>query len=310
MTTIRSNASTESPGREEISAAFREIQEEICTRIEAADGGGGFTRETWDHQGGGGGLTRIMRDGAVLEKAGVNYSGVAGTLTDEMAAGIGAEVSPFFATGVSIVMHPKNPHVPIIHMNIRYFETTKGTYWFGGGIDLTPHYVKPANAAFFHEKVKAVCDRFDPAYYPRFKQWADDYFYIPHRGETRGIGGIFYDRLQADAHHSKADILAFCLAVGRVFHEIYTALIAENRDLPFSEKEKEWQLMRRGRYVEFNLVYDRGTRFGLFGNGRTESILMSLPALASWEYDYNPAPGSPEADTLGLLKKGVDWTAK
>lgn len=309
MTTIKSNASTEVPGRDEIAAAFRGIQEEICTRIETADGAGKFTREAWEHKGGGGGLTRIMRNGDVLEKAGVNFSGVEGTLTEEMAAGIGAEVSPFFATGVSIVMHPHSPHVPIIHMNIRYFETTEGTYWFGGGIDLTPHYVNSAQAGFFHEKVKAVCDRFDPAYYPRFKKWADDYFFIPHRGETRGVGGIFYDRLVADETHTKADLLAFCLAVGHLFHEVYRELIDENRHLPFTENEKKWQLIRRGRYVEFNLVYDRGTRFGLFGNGRTESILMSLPALASWEYDHTPAPGSPEADTLAMLRKGRDWTA-
>lgn len=295
------------PNRGDIAKSYRAIQREICERIEKADGKGAFSVEDWEHTGGGGGTTRIMKNGAALEKAGVNFSGVEGMLTSEMAAGIGAPVSPFFATGVSIVMHPHNPHLPIIHMNIRYFETTEGTYWFGGGIDLTPHYVNLDQARFFHESVKAVCDRFDAEYYPKFKDWADDYFYNAHRSETRGVGGIFYDRLSADADHSKADLLEFSLAVGRLFYEVYTELIKKNRDKPFSEAEKQWQLLRRGRYVEFNLVYDRGTRFGLFGNGRVESILMSLPALAAWEYNHKPPEGSPEAQTLQMLKKGVDW---
>ncbi|MCA1752397.1 MAG: oxygen-dependent coproporphyrinogen oxidase [Flavobacteriales bacterium] len=297
------------PGRSDIAEAYRSIQSEICERIESADGKGQFSTENWEHHGGGGGTTRIMQQGAILEKAGVNFSGVEGVLTKEMAEGIGADVSPFFATGVSIVMHPHNPHVPIIHMNIRYFETTEGTYWFGGGIDLTPHYVNPDQARFFHESVKKVCDRFDKAYYPKFKKWADDYFYNSHRSETRGVGGIFYDRLTAGEEHSKSDILEFSLAIGRLFHEVYSELIALNHGKPFTEAERQWQLIRRGRYVEFNLVYDRGTRFGLFGNGRVESILMSLPALAAWEYNHIPEKGSPEAATLAMLRKGVDWVS-
>lgn len=293
--------------RERIAQAYRQIQTHICGAIAAADGGAAFSTEPWNHAGGGGGITRILQKGAVLEKAGVNFSGVEGVLTKEMAASIGVEVSPFFATGVSIVMHPNSPHVPIIHMNIRYFEMEGGGYWFGGGIDLTPHYVVPEQARFFHESVKQVCDRFDLAYYPKFKPWADDYFFNPHRNETRGVGGIFYDHLKEDDHHSKADLLEFSLAVGRLFPEVYTHLIALNRDKPYNEAEKHWQMLRRGRYVEFNLVYDRGTRFGLFGNGRVESILMSLPALAGWEYNHKPAPGSPEATTLEWLRKGVEW---
>lgn len=295
------------PGKAEIAAAYREVQAFICHAIEKADGRGTFSMEEWTHEGGGGGLTRIMQNGGILEKAGVNFSGVEGILTPEMATNIGVDVSPFFATGVSIVMHPHNPHVPIIHMNIRYFEMENGGYWFGGGIDLTPHYVDLAQARMFHQKVKAVCDQFDKAYYPRFKEEADHYFFNRHRKETRGVGGIFYDHLVADASHSKRDLLDFSLAVGQLFSEVYTALIDLNCDKRFTEAEKQWQLIRRGRYVEFNLVYDRGTRFGLFGNGRVESILMSLPALAAWEYDHQPSQGTPEAETLEWLRKGVDW---
>lgn len=296
------------PGREEISQTYQSVQSAICSAIAAADGGGSFSREEWSHSGGGGGLTRIMKEGKVLEKAGVNFSGVEGVLTPEMAANIGVEVSPFFATGVSIVMHPHNPHVPIIHMNIRYFEMDNGGYWFGGGIDLTPHYVDRGQAVLFHRKVREVCDRFDPAYYPKFKEEADHYFFNRHRNETRGVGGIFYDHLVANDKHSKRNLFDFSLAVGALFSEVYTALIELNRDKAYAQAEKQWQLIRRGRYVEFNLVYDRGTRFGLFGNGRVESILMSLPALAAWEYDHQPPQGTPEAETLQWLRKGVDWT--
>lgn len=295
------------PDRHEIAKAFRDVQTHICERIARADGRAQFSIEPWQHQGGGGGTTRILQKGAALEKAGVNFSGVEGQLTEAMASSIGVEVSPFFATGVSIVMHPNNPHVPIIHMNVRYFEMENGRYWFGGGIDLTPHYVVPEQACFFHESVKAVCDRFDVNYYPEFKPWADNYFFNPHRNETRGVGGIFYDHLMEDAAHSKRSLLDYSLALGALFPEVYSTLIAQNRDRPFGENEKHWQMLRRGRYVEFNLVYDRGTRFGLFGNGRVESILMSLPALAGWEYNHEPAAGSPEADTLAWLRKDVNW---
>jgi len=220
------------------------------------------------------------------------------------------EADKFFATGVSIVMHPNNPHVPIIHMNIRYFELDNGTYWFGGGIDLTPHFVDKAQAAYFHKKLKEVCDRYDGTYYPRFKKWADDYFFIPHRNETRGIGGIFYDHLSEDEKHSKGDIFNFSIDLGEIFSEIYTHLIQVNKDSDYTPEEKEWQLLRRGRYVEFNLVYDRGTKFGLYSNGRTESILMSLPKQANWYYAHEVEEGSAEQKTLDLLRKGIDWTSQ
>ncbi len=295
------------PDKSSIAEAFRVLQSHICESIAACDGGASFGRDAWRHKGGGGGLTRILQHGDALEKAGVNFSAVEGILTKEMAGSLGVDQGPFFATGVSIVMHPHNPHVPIIHMNVRYFETDAGVYWFGGGIDLTPHYVVPTQAHFFHEKVKALCDRYDREWYSKFKPWADDYFFNPHRNETRGIGGIFYDHLRANGQHNKAVFLDFSIAVGHLFAEVYTVLISENRDKPFDEEQKRWQLLRRGRYVEFNLVYDRGTRFGLFGNGRVESILMSLPSLAAWEYMHEPAAGSPEADTLAWLRKGVEW---
>lgn len=296
--------------RNNIAKKYREIQSKICSAIEAADGTGEFIKDHWEREQGGGGLTRVLSEGSVLEKAGVNFSEVHGELTDLMRKNLKVEADKFFATGVSIVMHPNNPHVPIIHMNIRYFELDNGTYWFGGGIDLTPHYIVKSQASYFHKKIKDVCDRYDENYYLRFKKWADDYFYIPHRNETRGIGGIFYDHLAEDGTHSKQDIFNFSVDLGEMFSEIYSNLIKQNRDKPFTPEEKEWQLLRRGRYVEFNLVYDRGTKFGLYSNGRTESILMSLPKQANWYYAHEVKEGSAEQKTLDLLSKGIDWTSQ
>jgi len=193
-------------------------------------------------------------------------------------------------------------------MNVRYFELDGGRFWFGGGIDLTPHYVIPEQAAFFHQQLKDTCDRFDEAYYPKFKNWADDYFYIPHRKETRGVGGIFFDRLEPTTEgKDKRTLFNFTAAVGETFVPTYLKLLGMNKDKPFTEREASWQKLRRGRYVEFNLVWDRGTKFGLTTNGRTESILMSLPPLAGWEYDFQAEPGSREAETLEALVKGKDW---
>jgi coproporphyrinogen III oxidase len=216
------------------------------------------------------------------------------------------EADAFYATGVSIVLHAHNPWVPTIHMNIRYFEAAEQR-WFGGGIDLTPSYVDADQARLFHTRLKGVCDRFSAAFYPDFKRWADDYFYLPHRDETRGIGGIFYDRLGASTDHSLIDLFDFTCAVGRAFAPLYAEVAAPGSDKPFTPEEKAWQQLRRGRYVEFNLVHDRGTKFGLETGGRTESILMSLPPGANWIYDHRPAAGTREAETLSLLRKGVDW---
>lgn len=191
-------------------------------------------------------------------------------------------------------------------MNVRYFELSDGEYWFGGGIDLTPHYIVEEDARYFHRELKTVCEKFSPDYYPKFKKWADDYFFIPHRNETRGIGGIFFDRLTG-GEEEKQKHFDFILAVGETFAPVYTHFMQQNRSLPFTDAQKKWQMLRRGRYVEFNLVYDKGTKFGLDTNGRTESILMSLPEQAGWFYDFKTESGSLESNTLALLKKGIDW---
>jgi len=305
--------------KEEIAEWLKGLQGRICTALEHADGVGKFSTEEWERSEGGGGITRILQNGHVIEKGGVNFSAVQGKLPDNIAAALKLPTSDFFATGVSIVIHPHNPHVPIIHMNVRYFETNSHSFgegraeassWFGGGIDLTPHYVIEKDAKFFHTALKNTCDKFDSSYYPKFKKWADDYFFIPHRNETRGVGGIFFDRLSAPLSLGRGaggEVFDFVKAVGETFAPVYTELMQRNSAKSFTEKEKQWQLMRRGRYVEFNLVYDKGTKFGLDTNGRIESILMSLPALASWQYNHIPEAGSAEEATLKLLKKGVEW---
>jgi coproporphyrinogen III oxidase len=296
------------PTREEIAAAYQTIQDEICTGLELADGLGKFEEEIWERDGGGGGRTRILQNGAVLEKGGVNFSAVHGKLPEPIKKAFGVSEEDFFATGVSIVMHPNNPWVPIIHMNIRYFELSEEVRWFGGGIDLTPHYIISEDAQFFHQGLKDACDRFNKSFYNEFKTWADNYFYIKHREETRGIGGIFYDRLSPKtANIDWEDIFSFSQAVGRSFLPLYKELIARNRGKAFTHEQKEWQYQRRSRYAEFNLVYDAGTKFGLETNGRIESILMSLPPQANWVYNFVPTEGSLEAETLSLLKKDINW---
>ncbi len=290
-----------------------DLQDRICQALEEADADGQqpavrFREDTWERPGGGGGRSRTLTRGNVIEKGGVGFSAVHGEATDATLRTLQlSEPAEFYATGVSIVLHPRSPMVPIIHMNVRYFEMSTGHSWFGGGIDLTPHYVVDEDARWFHHTIKTVCDRHDSSYYPTFKPWADDYFYIPHRQETRGVGGIFFDYLKpADASH-KAELFAFVQDVGNAFAPIYTHFMHQNRNVPFGEAEKNWQLLRRGRYVEFNLVWDRGTKFGLETNGRTESILMSMPPQANWIYDFHPDPDSREEQTLRLLRKGVDW---
>lgn len=291
--------------RAAISEWFQDLQNNICQQLETADGGGHFHEDDWERPGGGGGRSRVIT-GRHIEKGGVNFSAVEGVVTEKMRNSLQLDGDDFFATGVSIVLHPHNPHVPIIHMNVRYFETGE-TWWFGGGIDLTPHYIVPKDAQFFHQSLKEVCDQHHSDYYFKFKTWADDYFYLRHRQETRGVGGIFFDRLNEKEGFTKSERFAFVQAVGNAFCPIYLHLLQKNKDLPFGEQEKNWQLLRRGRYVEFNLVWDAGTKFGLETDGRTESILMSLPPLAQWTYDHQPESHSPEAYTLAHLCKGVDW---
>lgn len=293
--------------KEEIVESFKKIQDHICKELELGDGKALFQEDLWERPAGGGGRTRIIKDGNIIAKGGVAFSAVHGPTPEKILAKLQLEKADFFATGVSIVLHPDSPMVPIIHMNIRYFEMSNGVYWFGGGIDLTPHYLDLEDAAYFHREVKAVCEQFHPTYYPRFKKWADDYFFIPHRNETRGIGGIFFDRLVADEEITFGKLHDFVQSIGYLFPKVYRNLMAKNSKLPFGDRERKWQALRRGRYVEFNLVWDAGTKFGLDTHGRTESILMSMPPLAAWEYNQIPSPGSKEAFTLGLLKKDVDW---
>lgn len=287
---------------------FKGLQDQICQSLEQADGKASFHEDQWERQGGGGGRSRVLTEGNVIEKGGVNFSAVYGPTPEKILSALNLDTADFFATGVSIVMHPVSPLVPIIHMNVRYFEMSNGIYWFGGGIDLTPHYVVKEDAQMFHQTLKNTCDQFDPGYYPKFKKWADDYFYIKHRKETRGVGGIFFDRLSGQTDAEKSTYWGFVKAVGETFAPVYTQLISKNKDLPYDSKHEAWQRLRRGRYVEFNLVYDKGTKFGLDTDGRTESILMSMPPLARWEYNHQPPADSAEAETLALLKKDIDWT--
>ncbi len=291
--------------KEKIAEKFQSLQDDICQQLEQVDGSS-FKEDLWERPGGGGGRTRIIM-GNHIEKGGVNFSAVSGELPEKISKALQLDKCDFFATGVSIVLHPSNPFVPIIHMNVRYFEMDNGIWWFGGGIDLTPHYINPKDAYFFHTKLKETCDKYHSEYYSKFKQWADDYFYIKHRKETRGIGGIFFDRLSEDSDISKKDRFEFVWDVGNTFCPVYLELLNRNKDRNYLQEHKEWQLLRRGRYVEFNLVWDKGTKFGLDTDGRTESILMSLPATANWVYDYHPEKDSPEKFTLNHLKKGLDW---
>jgi coproporphyrinogen III oxidase len=294
--------------KDKVAEVYQQIQDRICEGLVRTDGKGKFEEEVWQRDGGGGGRTRIMQNGNVIEKGGVNFSAVHGKLPESVRKAFNVESDEFFATGVSIVMHPENPFVPIIHMNIRYFEMDEETRWFGGGIDLTPHYVIGTDARFFHHRLKQTCDQFDASFYPKFKAHADDYFFIKHREETRGVGGIFYDRLKpANTGLDFDQILAFSAAVGNTFLPVYTELIDRNRDQEYTAQEKEWQYLRRSRYAEFNLVYDAGTKFGLETNGRIESILMSLPPTAKWHYNPQIKAESEEEKTLNLLKKGINW---
>mgnify|MGYP003841111755 CR=1 FL=1 len=293
--------------KHDIAAYFQGLQDRICAGIAATDGLASFKEDNWKRAEGGGGRTRVIAKGAILEKGGVNFSAVEGPLHPKMVTSLNVtEEVDFFATGVSIVMHPENPWVPIIHMNVRYFELSNGEFWFGGGIDLTPHIIIPEQAKWFHEQLKAVCDRFDPSYYPKYKNWADDYFYLEHREETRGVGGIFFDHLKPKDGKEKHDFFSFCIALGRLFPSLYHNQISKPVN-DASEHEKKWQALRRGRYVEYNLLFDRGTKFGIASNGRTESILLSMPPVANWEYMHKPEVGTEEWNTLQFLRKGIDW---
>src|SRR5262245_53102985 len=280
---------------------FKGLQDRICAGLEELDGTK-FREDLWTREGGGGGRTRVMENGAVFEKAGVNFSAVAGNLPEEFAAKIPrGSGTAFFATGVSLVLHPWSPMVPTVHANFRYLEKGDSS-WFGGGSDLTPYYPFAEDAAHFHRTIKASCDRHDPLFYPSFKKWCDEYFFLKHRNETRGIGGVFFDYLEGDREKN----FAFVLDLGYAFLDAYLPIAVKRMNEPYEERHRQFQLYRRGRYAEFNLLYDRGTIFGLETRGRTESILMSLPPLVRWKYDFKPEPGSEEEQNMEFFKPR-DW---
>mmetsp|Transcript_3935 Transcript_3935/g.7158 ORF Transcript_3935/g.7158 Transcript_3935/m.7158 type:complete len:379 (+) Transcript_3935:263-1399(+) len=294
----------------------RKAQDYICSEIEKVDGKAKFQRDSWVRQGGGGGISAVLNQGAVFEKAGVNVSVVYGTMPFEAlkaATGKGVprnhgykegDVIPFFACGISSVMHPWNPMAPTVHFNYRYFETEGGVWWFGGGTDITPSYVFDEDVKHFHGVYKKVCDKHDPAYFPKMKKWCDEYFFIAHRGERRGLGGIFFDDMN---DKDPEEIFKFATEAAMAFPDAYVPIMQKRKDMAYTPAQKEWQQLRRGRYTEFNLIYDRGTIFGLKTGGRIESILMSLPLTARWEYDHHPAEGSWEHKSLQYMINPIDW---
>ena len=287
--------------RERVAAYVRELQDRICRGLEEGDGTGRFQEDRWEREGGGGGITRVLENGGVFEKAGVNTSEVFGEVPEKLSSQLKGSGETFYATGVSLVLHPRNPHVPTVHANFRYMARGDGA-WLGGGADLTPFFPIDEDVRHFHATLKAACDAHDPGHYPRFKKWCDDYFYLPHRAEMRGVGGIFFDELTANETN-----FDFLRSAGDAFLPAYLPIVERRASLPWNDRERAWQLVRRGRYVEFNLVYDRGTIFGLRSHGRIESILMSLPPLASWHYDQRPLPGAPEERALSYYQPSRDW---
>jgi coproporphyrinogen III oxidase len=284
---------------------FHELQTDICRALAELDGGKDFGDDAWQRPGGGGGVARVLEGGLVLEKAGVNWSSVDGELPEELAQHMPGTGRSFRATGISLVIHPRSPMVPTTHANFRCLA--KGdTVWFGGGADLTPYYLFREDAVHFHRTLAGVCDRHRPVGdYDRFKAWCDEYFALPHRGETRGVGGIFFDYLGAKGEPVE-QVFALVRELGSAWTSAYVPIVQRRASATFGETERTWQLRRRGRYVEFNLLYDRGTLFGLKTNGRIESILMSLPPLVRWDYDVMPQPGSPEAELVSHLRP-IDW---
>jgi coproporphyrinogen III oxidase len=278
------------------------VQDEICAALEAEDGQARFREDKWDRPGGGGGRTRVLEEGAVFEKAGVNVSAVFGMLEEQFAKRLQGQGREFFATGVSLVLHPRSPLVPTVHANFRFIVQGPKA-WFGGGADLTPYYLFDDDAAHFHRTLKGACDRHSPEYYPRFKRACDQYFFVKHRGESRGIGGLFFEDLGAGLERE----FAFVEDCARSFLPAYLPIVQRRKALPSTDAQRAWQEIRRGRYVEFNLVYDRGTIFGLETAGRTESILMSLPPRVRWVYDHHPEPGTEEARLVDVLRHPREW---
>jgi coproporphyrinogen III oxidase len=283
------------------------LQDSICAALEHEDGNAKFKEDTWTRPEGGGGRSRVLEGGRVFEKAGVGFSHVSGATLPASATASRPELAgkPFHALGVSLVIHPRNPYVPTSHMNVRFFQAGNRdekdpTWWFGGGFDLTPYYGFEEDAVHWHQTARGACG----THYPRFKRWCDDYFFLKHRGEPRGIGGVFFDDFNAPGFDAS---FALMRSVGDAFLPAYLPIVQRRKATAHGERERDFQLYRRGRYVEFNLVWDRGTHFGLQSGGRTESILMSLPPLVAWRYDWQPATGSPEARLQEVFLKPRDW---
>jgi len=305
-----SNAPATAPDKAAVRAYLLDLQDRICRALAAEDGGSGFVEDNWTRTEGGGGRTRVLADGIVIEKGGVNFSHVQGSQMPASATAHRPELAgrAFEAMGVSLVIHPKNPYAPTSHANVRFFiaekEGADPVWWFGGGYDLTPYYGNEADVIHWHKTAQNACAKFGEDIYPRYKKWCDEYFYLKHRNEARGVGGLFFDDLNEQGFEKS---FAFLRAVGDSFVPAYQPILAARKNTSYGERERQFQLYRRGRYVEFNLVYDRGTLFGLQTGGRTESILMSLPPLVRWEYDFHPEAGSAEAELYENFLPHRDW---
>ncbi|HLV46378.1 MAG TPA: oxygen-dependent coproporphyrinogen oxidase [Flavobacterium sp.] len=291
---------------------IQQLQDTITAKLAAVDGLATFQEDLWERPGGGGGRTRVIENGAVFEKGGVNISAVHGELPEAMQKMFGVDNANFYACGLSMVIHPKSPMVPTVHANWRYFEMydkqgNKVNSWFGGGQDLTPYYLFEEDARHFHQVCKTACDKHDATFYPKYKKICDEYFWNAHRNEARGIGGLFFDHLQETPERSMEDWYDFVTEIGNSFLDCYVPIVEKRKDLPYTEAQRTWQEIRRGRYVEFNLVHDKGTIFGLKTNGRIESILMSLPPHVQWVYDHHPEVGSKEEKLVKILQKPINW---
>lgn len=285
---------------------FEELQEQVCKIIEQSDGTGKFSKENWQKDIGYG-VTRVISQGDKIEKGAINFSKVSGPLSKKMSHVLGVQAQSFSATGLSSIFHGKNPFLPSIHMNVRYFSTDNGLEWFGGCMDLTPIYINMEMSGNFHKRLKETCDKYHNSFYPEFKKWADDYFFLPHRNETRGIGGIFFDRQNPGEKINFEQWIHFITDLAELYPVLYSDIMKKNAHIPYNERNIFWQQIRWSRYVEFNLLYDRGTRFGIESGGNTESILISLPPRVKWEYNYMPEKGSDEEKTQKHLKKDIDW---
>ena len=298
--------------KEQFYTYIQELQDQITGKLEEIDGKASFREDLWDRPEGGGGRTRVIENGNVFEKGGVNISAVHGPLPKSMQAYFNVEEVDFFACGLSLVLHPVSPMVPTVHANWRYFEMYDKDgivvdQWFGGGQDLTPYYLFEEDARHFHQVCKEACDKHDPGFYPKYKERCDSYFWNTHRNEARGVGGLFFDYCREETGRNMEAWYQFVKQVGDSFLEAYIPIVLKRKDLDYTPQQREWQEIRRGRYVEFNLVHDKGTLFGLRTNGRIESILMSLPPKVQWHYDHQPEPGSAEEALLKVLKSPVEW---